>query len=413
MRLERKLFDGPFDSEARHRIAEAKKKALALAEGTLRTEPMDDLVASVCSDFLVVPIVLGDQYVSPPEEVELDATRYRESLAIGPREPATVRGIRLTVHVPFEGTLVLLSLCSNRSASNLPRGYTNKARTEILFTIDIPEHKQEETQQLVQQNIEKNLKLIRDHAGRQAPLIEKLNRDLEGEVRAVLEARLKSFETVTSSLEALGLQIREGSPSLPIRLEQKISIEQAQQIGHRAFDPAEKDGRLDEKAYSNILSLIRHMCRTFEGAPTAFRKLGEEHLRDVVKAALNAVYSASGEAFRNFGKTDICIEAGDRKAFVAECKVWHGPKELEEAINQLLGYLTWRDEKTSLIVFNKDVVGFDALRKGIPSIIEGHRNYRKTLEDRTEEGEWRFVFGADHGTEVACHLMIYHLRERA
>ena len=52
---------------------------------------------------------------------------------------------------------------------------------------------------------------------------------------------------------------------------------------------------------------------------------------------------ASGERFRRKGKTDICVEVANRAAFVGECKTWGGPKVANDAIDQLLGYLTWRD----------------------------------------------------------------------
>ena len=144
--------------------------------------------------------------------------------------------------------------------------------------------------------------------------------------------------------------------------------------------------------------------------PAGFRKLDEEQLRDVIRASLNAVYSfAPGEAFRGKGKTDICIEAGNRSAFVAECKIWRGEGELLKAVDQLLGYLTWRDAKTALIVFNKEVRNFKALREKVRSTIEEHGAYKSTLRDDAVSGEWRFVLATDSGTDVSCHVMVYHL----
>ena len=42
-----------------------------------------------------------------------------------------------------------------------------------------------------------------------------------------------------------------------------------------------------------------------------------------------------------------------RNVFIAECKFWKGPKAFSEAIDQLLGYATWRDSKTAILVFNR------------------------------------------------------------
>jgi hypothetical protein len=197
-------------------------------------------------------------------------------------------------------------------------------------------------------------------------------------------------------------------------LDQKISLQRAKGVTQRASTPVEKDQYIAEKDYEDILSLIRHQCRTFEGAPAAFHKLAEPELRDVIKASLNAVYSAvTGEAFRSHGKTDVLIEAGDRSAFVAECKCWHGESELHAAIDQLMGYLTWRDAKTSLVIFNKHAKDFKALREKIASFVEKHSAHKSTLQNHTENGEWRFVLATDSGTDVVCHMMLYHLEPGA
>jgi len=89
-------------------------------------------------------------------------------------------------------------------------------------------------------------------------------------------------------------------------------------------------------------------------------------LRDILLAHLNGHYQgdATGEAFRRSGKTDIRIEDGIRAAFVAECRVWNGQKELSQAIDQLLGYLTWRDCKAAIIIFNKHNSKFSGLGLG-------------------------------------------------
>jgi hypothetical protein len=115
---------------------------------------------------------------------------------------------------------------------------------------------------------------------------------------------------------------------------------------------------ISSKEYNEILFTIKHNCMTYERTPTTFQGLHEEDLRNLILAALNGVYlgTANGEAFRNKGKTDICIEKQNRAAFVAECKIWRGPGKVEEDILQLDSYLTWRDCKTALIYFvrNKD-----------------------------------------------------------
>lgn len=97
-------------------------------------------------------------------------------------------------------------------------------------------------------------------------------------------------------------------------------------------------------------------------------------MRNTLLASLNATFKgdAVGEAFRNKGKTDICIEKENRAAFVAECKIWNGPKEVPLALRQLDGYLTWRDCKTALIYFVR--------RKDFFKILDTAENALKTAD---------------------------------
>ena len=82
--------------------------------------------------------------------------------------------------------------------------------------------------------------------------------------------------------------------------------------------------------YRDILQSIKHTGSTYERTPASYKSLHEEDLRNTLLAALNATYKgdATGETFRNAGKTDICIERENRAAFVAECKMWTGQKEV-------------------------------------------------------------------------------------
>ncbi len=97
-------------------------------------------------------------------------------------------------------------------------------------------------------------------------------------------------------------------------------------------------------------------------------------------------------------------------AFVAECKVWHGGKELGHAIDQLLDYLTWRDCKDALIVFNKKVSGFSALLEKVPAAISAHQLMEKDLGQQSA-GEWRYLFRSkeDENRQITVHVFLFNL----
>ena len=91
----------------------------------------------------------------------------------------------------------------------------------------------------------------------------------------------------------------------------------------------------------------------------------------------------------------VTIRVKDRNIFIAECKFWSGEKSLRETIDQLLGYLSWRDTKAAVIIFsrNRDF-------SGVPQTIQGsvpkHPHLRGHWLDRARR---RFdTFLATHPT---------------
>ena len=155
---------------------------------------------------------------------------------------------------------------------------------------------------------------------------------------------------------------------------------------------------------------IKHTASTYERTPASYKALHEEDLRNTLLAALNATYKgdATGETFRNTGKTAICIERENRAAFVAECKMWTGQKEVENAIEQLDGYLTWRDCKTALIYFvrRKDFLKTLNTAESALRAFDRMRNV-KTLDKN--EFECLFLSRSNPGQQIKMRVMLFNL----
>ena len=92
------------------------------------------------------------------------------------------------------------------------------------------------------------------------------------------------------------------------------------------------------------------------GTPSLnLRRKDEEALRDFLLMALSPNFdSASGETFNKKGKTDILIRHKNTNVFVAECSIWAGEKKYRDKLNQALSYLTWRDSKAAVVLFNRN-----------------------------------------------------------
>ena len=104
---------------------------------------------------------------------------------------------------------------------------------------------------------------------------------------------------------------------------------------------------------------------------------------------------------------DILIRVEGENIFIAECKIWRGEKSFTEAIDQLLSYLSWRDTKAAIVVFNRNKCFSDVLQK-ILNASEAHPLFKS---GPTVQGETRFryVFGQkdDPNREVMLTVLAF------
>ncbi|MCK4824230.1 hypothetical protein KA005_51235, partial [bacterium] len=163
--------------------------------------------------------------------------------------------------------------------------------------------------------------------------------------------------------------------------------------------------------YQHILNVMRSMSLVIERNPGAFTTLDEESIRTHFLLQLNGHYEggATGETFNASGKTDILIRADGRNIFIGECKFWGGLKVFNEAIDQLLSYLAWRDTKCALLVFNKIKDSSSILQKMHESI-EARPEHRRT-ESHNPNGDSRYIFvkASDPGREIIITTQMYDI----
>lgn len=133
---------------------------------------------------------------------------------------------------------------------------------------------------------------------------------------------------------------------------------------------------LDMAEYDHILKTISNMAVVMERAPHAFEAADEHALRFHFLVQLNAQYEggAGGEMFNYEGKTDILIRHEGRNIFIAECKIWSGEAAFKDALSQLLGYLTWRDTKAAVLLFNRKK-DFTAVVAKMKEALRTHPNF--------------------------------------
>ena len=95
----------------------------------------------------------------------------------------------------------------------------------------------------------------------------------------------------------------------------------------------------------------------------------------------------------SMSRPDQCVVTV--RFFVAECKYWKGEKTYLKTIDQLLGYLTWRNSKVAVINFVQNNEFSDVLEKTKTST-KTHPNFLKELNSNDETWfNYKFYLNGD------------------
>jgi len=402
------LFNQANLSDAlRVQLAAVTKEVDGISKDQFLANSDEQIIDHVYSKMAIAPLVIYRDQMSLTEPQE-SRTERRDTFG----DPIRIPVIKTDLTIPYSGESDLWKMQPSTFTFNPPRGdYSSQRSNDQAGTLRV---KLEFTQagytsDAINQEVERNLKSIEDYLGWIKRDIESQNPQLQNEIRRQVAQRRERLGTIQSVSKTLNIPIhtRQGTPGLTkLPLQRKI----IQPLSSQSNRPPEYT--ISNEDYENILKIIRHEGCSYERTPEPFAKHDEEELRDILMSHLNGHYNglANGEAFRKKGKTDVSIEFENRAAFVAECKLWKGEQKIAEAVNQLLGYLTWRDCKTSLIIFNKDVAGFKQIQEKIPEVLQHHPNFVRE-EKMQNSGEWRMAFRSSEDSEriVLIHVFLFNL----
>lgn len=168
---------------------------------------------------------------------------------------------------------------------------------------------------------------------------------------------------------------------------------------------------LDRDKVLDIIFIIDNQGRQFEKTPRTYECFQEEGFRDVILVALNSIFEgkAIGEAFSYKGKTDIYLIINKGNILICECKIWDGEKLYNDTINQLRGYVTWRNNFGIIITFAKRQ-NFTKILGEIEDIVTKHPSYVKGFRQITETHFLsHHVSEQDNLKNIEIHHLFYNL----
>jgi len=365
----------------------------------------DEYAKHLLSRFCVEPLIIHfDQMTVSAREEQIPADQFpsfgfdREDMQ-GTYPKQVIR-----YHIPYEGTEELL-----RCRPSPWLVHTHSVLVEggyICF--DIIDFYSDPGR--IKQQADSILDLIRRQWGNLCKNVEDYNARIPGQIKEVVQQRKKQLQDQFGIVSALGVPIRK-NPDVPTtfrvpQVRKKIIAKPSAPSVAGKPEPT-----LGDDDYIAILQVIHDAGKVFERLPSTYAGKDEETLRDHLILVLEPNFegSTTGETFNKSGKTDILLRHEKSNIFVAECKYWNGGKKHLETIDQLLGYLTWRDSKTAIICF-VDRKDFSRVLSEIESTTKQHSCYVRYIGAR--EATWlnfEFHLPGDPGRYVKIAVMAFHL----
>jgi hypothetical protein len=392
----------PYD--LREMLQGQEQRALGTAAGLSPTKilgsSLDELLAEILEDFELDEITLHlDQVTASQSETQVDVSSDWNRVIHDRSRPFKMAGTTVTFFVPFTGDPRVFACKPGTWSSVLPTGLVRDSHIEIevtgvgLLASD------------AKRQFDSNVQRISQYVGWANADVAEFNSRLPTSVQGALEHRLAKVQADQSLVADLGVPIRKRddveSTFVTPEVRRKPSIRAPKPTAKVAAPP---EPVIASEMYEHILGVLQNMVGMMERSPTAFASMKEEDLRNHFLVQLNGHYegNATGETFNFEGKTDILIRVDGRTVFIAECKFWAGPKRLAEAVDQLLGYTSWRDTKTALLIFNRER-NFSAALSKISPTISAHPNFVREIE-YGDESTFRFV--VRHRDDPDRHLTL-------
>jgi len=400
--------DGETFNTFRNLIGEITREIQSLDNEYILKASGAELEDYYINKVIIQPLVLHDDqcYIESQEGMQIDISHdFRQ--AFFPGEQVIVPGTRLDIAIPYEGDFELWRI---RPSTFSLSGYPEiEVRDDVIvFSIQFPDDSVNHDR--LKSDIDRQINSL-------ASAVRNLERDVQNHnnsapqaIKSALQRKRQLAESTMGAIAALGISMKRHDKPLTFTVptRRRESPVRRPKVPTEEYNP---EPALEEAEYLHILEIMRSMSLVIERSPGAFAFLDEESIRTHFLLQLNGHYegTATGETFNASGKTDILIRVENRNIFIAECKYWRGQKAFDEAVCQLLSYLSWRDTKCALLVFNKTKDSV-AVRQKMHEVMEARPEHRRTVSyDPNGDARYIFVKETDPGREIIITTQLYDM----
>jgi len=400
-------IERPLSEYLENKKLEVKREIDELKEDYILNVSEEDLTKALVEKYILeTPKIMIDKiYSLEPKEVDVDVSQDPNGNILDRSRPPYRKGTLFTIVIPFEGDKELFYYQPSAYCSGTRKG--NIQENKLFLEYKITHHDAE----ALKKDRDHDIEWIQYYLKYVENDVNNYNNSLENYIKNLIKTRKDKLLQDRNLLSSLNIPIKKRSDaswtySIPVK-KKKMNIT-LPQVKPEEF---KQEPTLAMEIYEDILKILKNMSLVMERSPRVFSKMKEETLRDHFLVQLNAQYEgeAMGEVFNFLGKTDILIRHNNNNVFIAECKFWRGEKTFLETIDQLFKYITWRDTKIAILLFNKQGDLTKILEK-IPKIIKNYHLYKRTI-NISKEAQFRFVLHIPNDTnrEVILTVMVFDI----
>jgi hypothetical protein len=370
-----------------------KRSILSEIDGINGDRLLNTATEDLCNYFeqkyrIDIPVLHEDQIVADQHEAQIDVSRDPLRWIDDRNRPFYVPGTLIEITVPFSGNAEAFKIQPTTYTTSPPLGdVRNDSLVLSVAGIDLDP-------QRVRSQIDRTLGEVRQYLGWLQTSADSFNRQIRQIARERIEWRRNKLLADRNLVAGLGFPLKERADASRTFTAPEVRRRITPTMPPASTAPYRPEPILSSEDYEHILSVMTNMALVMERSPSAFVAMDEEALRSHFLVQLNGHYEgqATGETFNYEGKTDILVRANGKNIFIAECKYWGGHKKLNQTIDQLLGYTSWRDTKTAIIIFNRNK-NFSSVLEAIPGVVKSHPNFKRELNQASES---RFCYVLAH-----------------
>lgn len=385
------FYGGYLDRHIEETMSNLRDRINDMSEENFSGSSDDELCEELFKTWQFIPPIIDEDGIDIAKhwETKVDVSGDKNRDIRDRSKPFYIAGHAYTFAIPYSGDKKYFYLRGSTGTINHPRGTIKDGAIHI--TIESTDNEQT----TVRRDFDRQLTLIKTFLPSVQQGIRTYNSNLPSAISNFISQRRQRLERVDETIKSIGYPIRrKKNVYTPFKIPQSkssIRIEKRKNRKSKTTPERPTEKAISMEDFDSILSDIEIMAKVIEQSPSAFREMDEESLRWLFMIPLNLQYdSATAETFNYKGKTDILIREGRNNIFIAECKIWRGATSFRKAIDQVLGYTTWRDTKIALLIFNKET-RLSTVIKSVKKEVPKHDCYVVELEPKGDT-HFRYTF---------------------